>query len=324
MLTRRYALAAGLLLLAGAMSAPALIGPLLLPDPPIELITPRASRLSPPDETGAVAGTSGTRDVTRRTGIAPGTGGPGVTTPAPAPETSAFTAEDPGAPGGRFEGTMVAGRTFPYTEAPGGAYSSGSSRSRITPGDSSFGGGSSYTGSTPGLLGWGLSDRGGSAAGVEMPVAAGSTSRLTNVPAGGGTTPATATGSGASPGVSSGGSSGSSSDDSGGSSSDSGSTSGSTGDTAGTSSGFSTGAGAPPPPPPGGDSGTGGDDGGVLSGLGITPDDDGSGDEGSSLAPDGGGSMPAPNPEPGTLLLVGGGAALAGLYRRARARRQSR
>ena len=306
MSNRRTVLAVVLLLFAGGISAPALIGPMLARKPvAVETFKTPAPSASAASTSSAGAVHSRFLDVPH---VAPDT----LAELDPAPLSPALAAPS--------LSTLDARTGYALSSSGGGAvnYGSDAPGGRARRGQSGSGGSYAALGTfgaaTPGLLGWGLSESRGNAAGFEVSTPRGVTSRLA---AAGSSSSAVTSSTGSSGGGSAnGGSSSEGSASTGGSSggdspaSDNGGAGGgaaasSTGASAGGANGGPNTAAAAGVAPP-----TTGRSGGVLAGLGITPN-----------GPGGSGSMPAATPEPATLLLVGGGAALAGLLR---ARRQSR
>ena len=267
MLTRRTALVVGLLVLAGGLAAPALVGPMLLTNDRSDLQVAREPLVPAAGENavGAAGAPSMFATGSAASGklvALPPADGTGVTATG-----AAFSAESAGAiTQDGWSGDAVAGGS-------GSPRSRGRNASGTTfPARASSGSG------TPGLLGWGLSERRGSAAGFEVATATG-----------GGNARLSAAGQGASAAANASAQHGNESENS---------------DGQGPQNSVHLAAAAEEPA-------------GILGHLGITPQNDGT--LGTSVLPQAaggsGGSMPAATPEPATLLLVGGGAALAGLYR---------
>lgn len=288
----RTSLAVVLLLLAGGLSAPALVGPMLVSSPTHENVSPaEPARISLTARTTpeTVASRFFRDPAIARPGAAPELGGvelgEALATPV-VPQGSASSA-------------------FGAAGSAGWAASGGSvGRSRRSSSSRVFTSGGSIGGATPGLLGWGLRDARGSAAATAVAPGSGRTRAAAATTTGSGGRRSTG---GAAGGTVTGGGSAAGDDSGAGATTTVAATAGAT--AAGAT--FAAGAGA---------TATGGTTV-VSAGDAASPGVLGGGTGGGFGSASSGGNMPAATPEPATLLLVGSGAALAGLYRsRRRAR----
>lgn len=289
----RTSLAVVLLLLAGGLSAPALVGPMLVSSPTHENVSPA--------EPARISLTARTmpETVASRFFRDPAIGAPTAT-----PELGGVELGEALATPVMPQGS--ASSAFGAAGSAGWAASGGSfGRSRRSSSSRVFTSGGSIGGATPGLLGWGLRDARGSAAATA--VAPGSGRTRAAAAATNGTNGRRSTG-GAAGGTVSGGSAAS-----GDNGAEATATAVATAGAAPAAATFAAGAAATAAGGTTVVSAGGAASPGVLGG--------GTGTGGGFGSASSGGNMPAATPEPATLLLVGSGAALAGLYRsRRRAR----